>query len=175
MIISYFVVGDTEKLGCIINDYDCHDDIDVNIDVDIECFISSIEQTVRGKKSHDYLDMSQTQQSKITDKFCCTMQRFQNRRFESLGNVNCNQIHDQDHTGTWFISNKCRNQCKAKKSKFVQWKNSILKRDRDCGFCYDKRNSLNKDLRVCKRCKKAYYCSKLCQKREWKQHKKECM
>lgn len=40
----------------------------------------------------------------------------------------------------------------------------------DCAFCH----SNTGDLKRCLGCNKVFYCSKVCQKRHWKQHKSEC-
>jgi len=42
-----------------------------------------------------------------------------------------------------------------------------------CDYCYQLR-PVNKRLGCCSRCRKAYYCSKECQKKAYKYHKKEC-
>ena len=41
-----------------------------------------------------------------------------------------------------------------------------------CGGC----KNMEKDVqyKVCNRCKSVYYCSRKCQKKHWKNHKKEC-
>ncbi len=41
---------------------------------------------------------------------------------------------------------------------------------KECQFCQRK----NKVLRMCKSCRAIFYCSKKCQKRDWKDHKKQC-
>ena len=39
-----------------------------------------------------------------------------------------------------------------------------------CNYC----NKIDGKLKTCTRCKQAFYCSKKCQKKDWKNHKKVC-
>ena len=39
-----------------------------------------------------------------------------------------------------------------------------------CNYC----NKIDAKLKKCTRCKQAFYCSKKCQKKDWKNHKKVC-
>lgn len=43
-----------------------------------------------------------------------------------------------------------------------------------CWNCEDLTKASPAELRKCVRCQKAYYCSKECQKEDWKRHKKAC-
>ena len=45
-----------------------------------------------------------------------------------------------------------------------------------CRYCSnsDVSSEFQQSLQACSRCKEAYYCSKECQKRDWKGHKPEC-
>lgn len=48
---------------------------------------------------------------------------------------------------------------------------------RECNYCHKKESEKDgKEIKLkrCSRCKKVYYCSKECQKEDWKTHKKEC-
>lgn len=40
-------------------------------------------------------------------------------------------------------------------------------------FCPAVRGGIK--LRMCSRCEHTYYCSKVCQQADWKQHKKVCL
>lgn len=43
-----------------------------------------------------------------------------------------------------------------------------------CGGCKKDASSLSKPLKHCAKCGEAWYCSRECQKADWKQHKKVC-
>ena len=60
------------------------------------------------------------------------------------------------------------------KSEFARWKNTIVENKKKCNFCH--KTCDESSLRVCKRCKNAYYCSKKCQKSDWNStnHKYKC-
>lgn len=43
-------------------------------------------------------------------------------------------------------------------------------REPECAFCHSNTESLKR----CSGCKRAFYCSKTCQRNHWKEHKPEC-
>ncbi|KAF8878364.1 hypothetical protein CPB84DRAFT_1688354, partial [Gymnopilus junonius] len=49
-----------------------------------------------------------------------------------------------------------------------------IARDARRGNCMTCGKDAQSDLKVCSGCKVAKYCSKQCQKEDWKNHKKEC-
>ncbi|KAJ3405437.1 hypothetical protein HDV05_006585 [Chytridiales sp. JEL 0842] len=59
-----------------------------------------------------------------------------------------------------------RTQCLGKTESLVKFMNMVG----GCGHC----EAFDKPLKVCQRCKVAYYCSVECQKAKWKEHKVDC-
>ena len=43
-----------------------------------------------------------------------------------------------------------------------------------CSTCKKSESEVGTTLLTCSRCKRVYYCSKTCQKNDWKRHRKEC-
>jgi hypothetical protein len=45
---------------------------------------------------------------------------------------------------------------------------------RCCSFCKLAKDSQRRPLKKCARCQSVFYCDRICQKKHWKAHKKEC-
>lgn len=43
-----------------------------------------------------------------------------------------------------------------------------------CGSCNKDQSQLSKSLKTCAKCKRVQYCSRECQKKDWKSHKRAC-
>ena len=60
------------------------------------------------------------------------------------------------------------------KKHHLHWKNVLFQKDVKCHYCNTNCDKIQ--LKVCKRCRKTYYCSKKCQKKDWnwRLHKLVC-
>ena len=58
---------------------------------------------------------------------------------------------------------------------YLRWKNLAMFKSVKCNYCGKHCNQ--QQLRTCRRCKQAYYCDKICQKKDWSKnnHSRMCV
>ena len=168
LMLAYFVVNEKDKLRSIFNHLR-FESID-NVGKVVQHIIDYSQQMISEKHDDDHKEnLEGNEKLKRMWVFVTYMNELQNKENE-LTITSTSRPFEQRICNV--LNRCCQSNINTNSNinHFNKWKNSILNRDRMCNYC----NKDDKDLRVCKRCKKTYYCSKKCQKSDWSEHKHLC-